>query len=105
MKEKMPEDILVKRLAEAIQRALRNSKIVRKAIEAIEKQGHECMLSFSAAVILNDDESDTEFGDCSGICHEEDVEFEDYGDENCEDLLEFDEDDIKFLKSIKIKFP
>ncbi|MBU1626710.1 hypothetical protein KKB18_05005 [bacterium] len=91
MRDNVPEELLVKNLAEAIQKALKSSKTVRKAIEAIENEGHECILSFSAAVILNDDEATENYEDS-----------EDFLEDDKEGLFEFDENDIEFLKSINI---
>jgi hypothetical protein len=103
MKEKKPEDKLIKNLADAIQKALKSSKIVRKAIDAIEDEGHECVLSFSAAVILNEDCLDSDCENCSKECENEFYDSEEiiFNDKN--DDFEFDEEDIEFLKSIKIK--
>jgi len=103
MKENIPEDKLIKNLAEAIQKSLKSSRTVRKAIEAIEKNGHECILSFSAAVILNEECLDSDCEDCTEECHNEiyDVDKIDFDDDD--DTFEFDDEDIKFLKSIKIK--
>ena len=103
MKDDIPEDLLIKKLADAIQKTLSNSKVVRKAIEAIEKKGHECILSFSAAVVMDNDENDVECCECSEICQDEIFDSEDIELEDKEDSFEFDADDIKFLKSINIK--
>jgi hypothetical protein len=100
MREKNPEDLLVKNLAEAIQKALKNSKTVRKAIEAIENEGHECILSFSAAIVLNDGDYDEDFIDSDEISQDETEDND--GIKNKEEVFEFDEKDIVFLKSNNI---
>jgi hypothetical protein len=99
MREKNPEDLLVQNLAEAIQKALKNSKTVRKAIEAIENEGHECILSFSAAIVLNDDDYDDDFVDGEEILLDDK---EDSHGTIKKDVFEFDEKDIEFLKSNNI---
>jgi hypothetical protein len=111
MKHDNQEDKLMKNLADAIQKTLKSSKVVRKAIEDIEDQGHTCMLSFSAALVLNSADFDidpTEDDDNPDAEIEETIVFDEDDDDdvdNKDENFDFSEEDINFLKSIKIRFP